>query len=120
MVALLVVGTIPLIENLLLLQHATQYSFDLLKALIPICLLGAIALSLADGITRRALGAVWAAMLVVNVVYHPGRTRDLAAALDHNTVILGALDKIAKPCALYAVNSYARGWAYLTLQHNVA
>jgi hypothetical protein len=119
-VALIVVGTIPLVENLLLLQHATEYNFDRLKALIPICLLGAIALALAGGVRRRALAVVWAALLVVNVANRPGRTRDLTVALGHSAAVLRALDKDTKPCTLYAVNSFARGWVYLTLHHNVA
>jgi hypothetical protein len=119
-VALLVVGTIPLVENLLLLQHATEYNFDRLKALIPICLLGAIALSLAGTVTRRVLAVVWIALLVVNVANRPGRIRDLTVAQAHNAAVLGALEKVTKPCTLYAVNSFARGWVYLTLNHNVA
>ena len=66
------------------------------------------------------LAAVWAALLVVNVVHRPERTRDLTAALADNAAVLGALEKVTKPCTFYAVNSYARGWVYLTLQHNVA
>jgi hypothetical protein len=118
-VALLVVGTIPLVENLLLTQHATQYSFDRLKALIPICLLGAISLSLASRVMHRALAVAWAALLVVNVAYRPFRIRDLTAPLAHNAAVLGALETVTKPCTLYAVNSFARGWVYLTLRHNV-
>lgn len=118
-IALLVVGTIPLIENVILLQHATEYTFDRLKALIPICVAGGLTVSLATGVTRRALAATWVAMLVVNAPSGGGRIRDLTTAQVHNAALLGVLKSVTKPCTLYAVNDLARGWVYLTLQHNV-
>lgn len=116
---LLIAATIPLVENLLLLEHASQYAYDRLKALIPICLVLAVACALLDRPARRALATIWIALLAVNVAYRPDRTRDMSAAFAHDGALLRGLSKATKRCTVFAVQSYARGWVDLTVQRNV-
>lgn len=117
---LLVVTAIPLIENVLLMQHATTYTFDRLKAEIVMCLVLAIATTQLRDAAQRVFAALWIAIVAANLLYHPNRTRDMSLALAHDRAVLEALQPVAKPCALYAVTGYARGWVYLTLHDNVA
>ncbi len=120
LLALVVVAAIPLVENLVLMQHATEYTFDRPKAEIVLCVLLAIGLTQLRRGAQRAFAAAWIALVAANAIYHPGRTRDISETLAHDRAVLDALQPVARPCALYAVTGYARGWVYLTLHTNVA
>jgi hypothetical protein len=119
-VVLLVVATVPLIENLLLMQHATQYGYDRLKALIPICLVLGLALVRAQPMLRRGIAVAWVLLIGANIAYRADRTRDISSVLANDGAVLRALDRVTKPCTIFAVPSYARAWVYLTVGHNVA
>ena len=62
---LLVAASVPLLENLLLLQHATQFSFDRLKFIFPAALL----LGLAFLALKTPGRAVLAVVLVLSLIH---------------------------------------------------
>jgi hypothetical protein len=119
-IALLIAVVLPLSENLLLAQHATQYHFDRLKALVPLAAGSAVLIAMMPPrFQQRALFS-WLAALTWNAT-HMTRSRDISVvpSLATNEPLLKRVHSAARPCALYATNAVPRGWVERTIGGNV-
>ncbi|HEX8942850.1 MAG TPA: hypothetical protein VF785_06895 [Gemmatimonadaceae bacterium] len=118
-VALLLAAVLPLSENLLLAQHATTYHYDRLKALVPLIGASALLIVMLPSQLRRQALFTWLAVLTWNVD-HLKRSRSIATvpSMAINASLLRRVHAIARPCALFATNTYPRGWVELSLAGN--
>jgi len=108
---LLFIATFPLLENVLLRQHAYEYSFDRLKFVIPLSMF--LVIILASLKTRRtlliALGAISIAIAVSLTQYtHSQRTAVTPGYTDTSEIL--SYTKEAYPNATYLFNGPVRGW----------
>jgi hypothetical protein len=117
---LIVVAALPLLENLILAEHASSYHFDRLKALVPIVVVSASLIGLLPVRFQPRLLLAWLAMLCWNLK-DVTRTRSLgpSPSWSANASLIRRAHAIAKPCAIYATNAEARGWVELSLGANV-
>jgi hypothetical protein len=118
-----VLATIPLLENLILLQHATQFSFDRLKFLIPAALFAAYAFA-ANGKKGRCL-LMALALLACFYGYQKYR-RNLHsyqawAQIDQSNKRLAAriFEKIDANCTVFASNVFVRAYANLLFHRGI-
>lgn len=118
-VAFALAATLPLVENVLLAQHAATYHFDRLKAMIPLVSVAAISIALLPSRLQQRVLLVWAA-LVCWSLNGLGRSRAIGVspALSTNDELLRRVKAIARPCAIYATNVEPRGWVDFTLGAN--
>jgi hypothetical protein len=118
-VALLAAAGLPLVENLVLAEHATTYAFDRLKVLVAIVLIIAVLSVRLTATARQRVLFAWMAVLAWNAA-HLGTSRlhVVRPALSSNDALMRRLDAIARPCAIYATNAVNRGWVELTLGAN--
>jgi len=104
----------PLIENVVMLQHATQFSYDRLKAIIPIAIISASFLAHLKPIPRIAfLGLLGIALGASVQMYH----RDLnkysnwtSVDTDNQLLIQRLLLSVDINCAVLASNQKVRGY----------
>lgn len=117
---LLLAAAFPLIENLVLMQHAVSYSFDRLKALpLLILLLGSHMASHPSPAWRRAFSALLIIGIAGNAALFTAQKRvtPMHAQFAQSEATLAALRAYEKPCMLYAVRGWVRGWVSMNLQH---
>ena len=119
-VMLLVAVVLPLSENLLLAQHATTYHFDRLKTLIALVALFALLIALMPRTWQRPALFTWIFVLAWNFS-HLTRTRTigLVPSLATNDALMTRVQRVARPCAIYATDGFPRGWAELALGGNI-
>jgi len=117
---LLVAAILPLSENLLLAQHATTYHFDRLKTLITLVTLFALLIALMPRAWQRPALFSWIFVLAWNFS-HLTRTRTigLVPPLATNDALMTRVQRVARPCAIYATDGFPRGWAELALGGNI-
>jgi len=123
--AVLLAAVFPMLENLALLQHATEFSFDRLK----LAVLLAILIALAAASIRQARFA-WVAgvcLLVAaaqNVVTYQARLapyRSWPGIERENALLIGAAGRIAEvPCAVIAGAGKIRAYDNLAFHRAVA
>jgi hypothetical protein len=118
-VTLIIVAALPLVENVLLAEHATSYHFDRLKALIPIVMVAAISIALLPARLQTRLLVVWLLVVGWNVK-DLRRSRTIGASIPKaaNASLMRRVRAVAKPCAVYATNVEARGWVELSFGAN--
>ena len=119
-VTLLAAAILPLSENLLLAQHATTYHFDRLKTLIALVALFALLIALMPRAWQRPALFSWIFVLAWNFS-HLARTRTigLVPPLATNDALITRVQRVARPCAIYATDGFPRGWAELALGGNI-
>lgn len=120
---LLAAASLPLLENLLLLQHATQFSFDRLKFIFP----AALVLGLAF-IALKTPGRALLAVLLVAAALQNGQTyrQDIAGyagwrVIDQQNQALVGLVKgqVALDCTLISTDMTVRGYANLLFHRSI-
>ncbi|NMZ45660.1 hypothetical protein [Pseudomonas oryzihabitans] len=120
---LLVAASVPLLENLLLLQHATQFSFDRLKFIFPAALLLGLAF-----LALKTPGRAVLAVVLVAAALQNGQTyrQDLAGyagwgAIDRQNQALVGLVKgqVALDCTLISTDMTVRGYANLLFHRSI-
>jgi hypothetical protein len=112
----LLLSTAPLAENLLMMQHATQFSFDRFKFVVPASILLAIGFARASARGRTVLASVLAVSCVHGVLSYErdlesfSRWRSMDS--DNRTLarIVGDLDG---GCSVLSSNIVVRGYANL-------
>ncbi|WP_295463386.1 hypothetical protein [uncultured Pseudomonas sp.] len=122
-VLLLVAASVPLLENLLLLQHATQFSFDRLKFIFP----AALVLVLAFRALNNGGRALLAGLLVVAAVQNAQTYRnDLATyagwgAVDRQNQALANLvrGQVDVSCTLISTDMTVRGYGSLLFHRSI-
>ncbi len=120
-IVLSLAAILPLFENFLLLQHAIAYSFDRLKALVPMALLLAGYASVASAAMRRALISLWVVAIAGNIALLGWGHREwnISKELDRNTQLLNAITAATTTDTVYACKGVVRGWVNLTLKRGV-
>jgi len=122
-VLLLMAASVPLLENLLLLQHATQFSFDRLKFIFPAALLLGLAF-----ITLKTTGRALLAVLLVVAAFQNAHTyrSDLAryagwTAIDRQNQALAGLvrGQVDLGCTLISTDMTVRGYANLLFHRSI-
>lgn len=122
-VLLVLAASLPLLENLLLLQHATQFSFDRLKFIFPAALLLGLAFISLGGKGRAVL-----AMLLGFAVWQNAQTyrSDLAGyagwgAIDRQNQALATLvrGQVDLGCTLISTDMTVRGYANLLFHRSI-
>ncbi|HEX8412809.1 MAG TPA: hypothetical protein VF637_02845 [Sphingomicrobium sp.] len=120
---ILALSAIPLFENVLMMQHASQFSFDRLKMAVPIAIGLTMAMALVN-VRWRLIGAVLLmGALVQNVVIYRARLADHVSwqGIDRNNRLLR--DKIDalidRDCAVLTSHLTVRGYANLLFHRGI-
>lgn len=118
---MLIASSTPLLENFLLMNHACSYSFDRLKAIVPMMLLIALSIHVAKIKIRILLTSLLGIGLISNLIIFQVRAReiDISAVLTSNKLLIKQLPSYSEPCVLYALNTSVRGWVNLSLERGV-
>lgn len=126
---LLFVLCAPLLENILLLQHAVEYNFDRLKTLIPIIFVVSVLIPLFHAHIRKVILVLWVFAIAGNVwgyynverqsIYFNHKETDIQKYIDNDNVLIKLLQQQTEPDALYAITGGVRGWVDFTLNRNV-
>ncbi|QJP16547.1 hypothetical protein G3545_24670 [Starkeya sp. ORNL1] len=116
-------AAIPLAENLLLLQHAMQFSFDRLKFIIPSAFIIAFGFAAARFWLRAAiaLGLVVASMQGYRAYRHDIDARSAWIAADTaNRALAGEVARVIDPgCAVLVSSLKVRGYANLLFHRGI-
>ena len=119
----LAVAVLMMGENLLLIQHATEFSFDRLKACIPAAILLALAIGAADRRLAAAAGLLTAAALAQNVAAYRALLASHAdwAAADRGNrrLVMRAVPLVRLDCATLASDLSVRGYANLLMHRGI-
>lgn len=114
---------IPLIENLVMLQHATAYTFDRLKFIFPAAIIFAFCFARSKMIGRAFL---FAASIAASFQGYKSYRADLAnysawAAIDKSNRVFAEKVKAsaASKCAVFVSSIGVRGYANLLFNHGV-
>lgn len=114
---------IPLIENIVMLQHATQYTFDRLKFMFPAAIIFALCFARSKLIGRAML---FAALVAASLQGYKSYRADLVTysawgAIDKDNRALAEKVKAsaASTCAVFASNINVRGYANLIFNHGI-
>lgn len=124
-VAAIVLGAaaFALLENVVMMQHATQFTFDRLKLAIPAAILLALALAHAGTRMRAAVFVLLAVALAQNVHAYQGvisRYRSWGDVDASNRAIARRVAAEADlGCAVVATSAQVRGYAGLLLHRGV-
>lgn len=112
---LIFAASIPLVENVIMLQHATQFSFDRLKFIFPAALIIAIAFSRLSNIWRivLALSLVAASFQGYKSYKNDLSKHDAWAVVDiNNKHLLNLISKeVNINCSVFLSNTGVRGYA---------
>lgn len=119
----LICALIAVLENLLLMQHATQFSFDRLKAVVPAAIVLAIVLAEAKGRARM----LWPIALVVALGQNCFSYRNMIAEHRSWVSVDRANQDLARQvaatvdlsCAVLATNRSVRGYANLLFHRGI-
>jgi hypothetical protein len=117
---LLVAVLVPLLENAVLAAHATDYTFDRLKALIAIIVLIVLALSSVRRMTRERLVFAWMIVAAL-ILMRPTMTRyhDAVPPIRSNVAFLSQLRASARPCAVFGTDAEPGAGVDISLDANV-
>ncbi|HEY9859136.1 MAG TPA: hypothetical protein V6D16_06500, partial [Candidatus Obscuribacterales bacterium] len=118
---ILFASILVVIENIIMLQHASVYHFDRLKAIIPITLLISGFIGLVTITAARFFSSILVISLAVNIhAFQSGiRESDISHIFKDNEIVLKKLGNKVQPCALWATQSAVRGWVNLALDRGV-
>ncbi len=119
--ALVVAAAFPLLENVLMLQHAVEYTFDRLKALVLMTTLLAGFTGVARGRVRQLAVALWVLAILGNVamLWLGQREWDIRGAQARSERVIQAIAQADEPCLILANAGGVRGWVNLTLGRGV-
>ena len=112
----------PLIENLVMLQHAMEYTFDRLKFIFPAAILFALCFARSKFIGRSLLIiSLVAASFQGYKTYRGDITQYFGwGAIDKSNVLLAEKVKsTASKCAVFASSISVRGYATLLFNHGI-
>lgn len=119
----LAVACLPLLENVVLLQHAIQFSYDRLKFTLPAALLFALAFSRFTPSARAVFGIV---MIVASIhgyaSYRTELERDSAwrlADISNRSIASQVANSVDVECAVFASNLLVRGYANLLFNRGI-
>lgn len=117
---LLLLAALPLIENIIMRQHAYQYNFDRLKLFIPLAIIAVIIYTSAHSkMMRTAVACTLLLSVVVSAVQISLSSR-LVAYLDFSkTASTIAEVKREYPNASFSFNGPVRGWLNLHVGTNI-
>ena len=122
LLALLFISSFPTLENMILMQHAAQFSFDRLKVALPLILLCVIAIA---SVPRSAFATLLAVYLVVSsnlqiFAHDKLYFASWGEAVSTNTEIVRALqnDPLYN-CSLLSAKSGVRGYLNLAVGRDV-
>ena len=122
--ALLFAASFPVTENLLLGQHAMEFSFDRLKVAVPLFLFIAVFLGTLAPVRRRWLAvAMIVAILPGNWLTFAQNNREhagWAAVTAANRGLVGGLaGRPELACGVFGSNSSVRGYLNLLFHHDI-
>lgn len=120
-IALVVAAAFPLLENVVMLQHAVEYTFDRLKALVLMAMLLAGFTLVVGGRVRQLALALWGLAILGNVamLWKGEREWDIRAVRERSARVLQAVAQVDEPCVLIANTGVVRGWVPVTLGRGV-
>jgi hypothetical protein len=111
---ILILSLLPLIENLFLLQHASQFSFDRLKAIFPIGIYLSICLAICSDIQRRLLTIGIMAASVISILHYQFEikaAREFSPVHQYNlSVVEGIGNSIDLGCTSISSSMKVRGY----------
>jgi hypothetical protein len=118
------ISTFPMVENLVMLQHAYWFSFDRLKLAVPLMLLVFTFVSTLE-VRRRFLALALSSIFIVSTNIATFRLESVTYdpwvnAMDSNARIVAELE--AHPlasCALFASTGKVRGYLNLLLERDI-
>jgi crotonobetainyl-CoA:carnitine CoA-transferase CaiB-like acyl-CoA transferase len=121
--ALIFLASAPLAENLVMMQHATQFSFDRVKFIVPAAIVLVAASVLAGRMMRSVLFALLAVACVGNVYTY---REDIAAYAwfdpidrDNRALVTALADATDGACTRYATNVNVRGYMNLLFERSI-
>jgi hypothetical protein len=121
--SLLIASAVPLAENLLLLQHASMFSFDRLKFIAPSALLIALAFASYKVTARIVLAGVLAAAALQNFRAYRSDIKLFSAWSDISSsdkrLAGDVLKEIDPACTVFASSFEVRGYANLLFHHGI-
>jgi len=120
----LFVSLFALLENILLMQHSTQFGFDRLKMIIPMAIVITYAVAIIGARARLAFAAVLAVALLQNIVFYWRVRQDYAAwpaIAASNRALAGEARRLVADdrCALIASGKGVRGFTNLTFKRSI-
>jgi hypothetical protein len=118
--ALLVTATLPLIENVILAEHAATYHFDRLKVLVTgIVALVACVMVFPRVWLERAMVA-WS-FVIAMMLLEPSTRRlgGTSPPVSSNARLVARVHSVARPCTVYGTDAVPRGWAETQIGGNV-
>ena len=119
----LLASTVPLIENLIMLQHATEFSFDRLKFIIPSAIMIALAFIDRSFWFRLFVISAIALACVHGIKSHQSdmaRYSDWRPHHQANVALVERLrEKVDFECATFASNLGVRGYANLLIGRSI-
>lgn len=120
---------VPILENILMLQHAVEYNFDRLKTLIPIVFMISVLIPVFNKRIRETIMIIWVVAIIINVwafykveresIYFNNKESDIQKYIDDDQSLIKLLQQQTKPDAVYAIRGGVRGWVNLTLNRSV-
>lgn len=118
---MLFAAAVPAFENIVLISHAIEYTFDRLKVLVPLLILLAWTAASMPKWALSFAAAAWVVAVAGNLpTFRAEVSRSSFAAEDtHNDRLLRRVRALAKPCTLVAVEGAVRGWVNLKLGRGV-
>jgi hypothetical protein len=116
-------ATFPVLENILVLQHATAFSYDRVKLAIPLAIIIGTSLATLSG-RWRVLGAIaLTAVLAQNVWAYHKLNEALSAWPEIDRRNRQAVERLQREvdlsCATIATNTYVRGYMNLLIGRGV-
>lgn len=119
----LLASTVPLIENLIMLQHATEFSFDRLKFIIPSAIAIALALNDRSFWFRSFVIAATAFACLHGVKSHRSDMARYSDWSHHHQENIGLVERLREHvdfgCATFASNLGVRGYANLLIGRSI-
>ncbi len=121
---LLLITGFPMLENLIMMQHAYQFSFDRIKLAAPLLiLLSIICLKVSGDRWVKALVSVSVLTIATNVLvflYDGHRFREWGNATQQNEAVVTRLkqDPLSE-CSVYGTKRQVRGYLNLLFQRDI-
>ncbi|TWI56478.1 hypothetical protein IQ22_00927 [Pseudomonas duriflava] len=120
---ILIAAAVPLLENVIMLQHATQFSFDRLKFIFPAALILALSFIVFQTKGRAAMAALVAFAAVQGCTVYKNDIATYAAwtQIDHENKQLVALvaQELNTQCAVLSTDMSVRGYANLLFHRGI-
>lgn len=119
----------PLLENIIMIQHAVEYNYDRLKMIIPIIFVISVLIPMFNKNLRQILFFFWVIAIVSNVwafynieresIYFNHKESNIQKYIDSDQELIKLVQERTKPDAVYSINGGVRGWVNLTLNRSV-